>query len=172
MIDRVLRTWSLLALVFWATLAGAVAGAATNVQPAPTAAPPATSAADDHAIEHRRDTPQTSVAAVSARVMCPSCDATLDQSDSPAADRMRAWISEAVAAGWTESEIRDGLVREYGGDEAILAIPRSTSSVGVGAWLAPLLIVLAVAVLGFVVPRRWRRGQTALDSSSSHSSSA
>src|SRR5690606_13548532 len=111
---------------------------------------------DPEALEQRRATPQTTVDEVSRTVMCPTCDSTLEQSDSPAADSMRTWIDEAVAAGWTEQEIREGLVREYGGDESILAVPRSTG-IGVGAWLAPLVILVAILLAAVLVPRRWRQ---------------
>lgn len=152
-------------MAFWMFLAFAVAGATSSS----VAADPPTQ------VEQRRAQPQTSVAEVSQDVMCPTCEGTLAQSDSPAADRMRTWIDAHVEAGWTEDEIREGLVAEYGGDESILAVPRS-GGIGIGAWLAPLLIVLAILTAGVLVPRRWRRdrardAQTTSSSSSSQASS-
>lgn len=167
-VDSLLRAWAIVALAFWVFVAFAVAGAGTS------------SAAESPVeVDQRRSAPQTSLDEVSRTIRCPTCDGTLDRSDSPAADRMRAWITPRVDAGWTEAEIRDGLVAEYGGDESILAVPRA-GGIGIGAWLVPLLIVLAIIAAGVVVPRRWRRdrpaassspGQTTSSSSSSHASS-
>ncbi len=160
LVDRFLRVWAIAALVAWVILAAFAIGATSTVQAAPTG---------DFELEQRAENPQTTTDAVAARVKCPTCDSTLDESDSASAERMRAWIAEAVAAGWTEDEIYDGLVAEYGGDESILAIPRS-DGLSLGAWLAPVVIVLAMLLAGVVVPRRWRRArarQTTLDSSSS-----
>jgi cytochrome c-type biogenesis protein CcmH/NrfF len=167
-LDGALRAWAIMALVFWVMAAGAILGTGSSS----AASVDATAATSERpALEQRRDTPQTSVAEVSRGVMCPTCEGTLAQSDSPAADRMREWIDAAVAAGWTRQEIRDGLVAEYGGDESILAVPRA-GGVGVGAWLAPLLIVLGVVVAGVLVPRRWRRERVQTRSGSSSSSQA
>ena len=174
-IDRVLRAWALASFVAWIMLLAIAIGATSNVQAQPAVADtfvaPDGDPANEFDLEHRRDDPQTSVDAVAARVKCPTCDSTLDESDSEAAERMRAWIAEAVTAGWTEDEIYDGLVDEYGGDESILAIPRS-DGLSLGAWLAPVVIILAMVIVGVLVPRRWRRDrrnvdQTTLDSSSS-----
>lgn len=107
-------------------------------------------------LEQRRDAPQTTVDEVADGVMCPTCDAPLSQSNSPAADRMRVWITAAVAAGWTKTEIRDGLVREYGGDRSILAVP-DDGSARVLVWAVPLLVALVALIGGILTMRGWRR---------------
>lgn len=122
-------------------------------------------------LEERRPVPQTSVEQVSRTVMCPSCDTTLDQSSSPAAERMRAWVIAAVEAGWTEQEIRDGLVREYGGDESVLATPRA-QGVGLAVWLVPAFIALAAIAGGVLMLRGWRRGTVQMRSTSSEAKAA
>jgi cytochrome c-type biogenesis protein CcmH/NrfF len=71
---------------------------------------------------------------------------------------MRVWVRTAVANGWTTDEIHAGLVKEYGGSEAILAVPRA-QGIGLFAWLVPLLVVLAAASYGVLLVRRWRRAQ-------------
>jgi cytochrome c-type biogenesis protein CcmH/NrfF len=143
---------------------GAASGASAERDTTSTAPPE---------LEQRRSEPQTSVDSVGATVMCPSCDTTLDQSNSPAADRMRIWVETAVAAGWTEDEIRDGLVEEYGGDESVLAVPRA-QGIGLAVWIVPALVVLGALVVGLLVLRSWRRTPTdqARSTSSSYSHAA
>lgn len=150
-VDQLLRAWALLAFVAWFLLLAVVLGA---FEAEAGAAEPVR---DEPRVEQRRDTRQTSVEEVSRGVMCPSCEGTLDQSNSPAAESMRVYIEEAVAAGWTEEEIRDGLVAEYDGDESILATPRATG-IGLLAWIVPALIVLATAIGAVVLIRGWRSG--------------
>ena len=94
---------------------------------------------------------------VSGRVMCPSCGTTLKNSDSPAADRMRFYVDEHAAEGWTADQIVDGLVVEYGGDGSILAAPDTHTRRGMLAWGVPLLVALAALVGGALSVRRWRR---------------
>jgi cytochrome c-type biogenesis protein CcmH len=91
-----------------------------------------------------------------AEVVCPVCETTLDQSNAPVAERMKLYIRERIAAGDTEREIKDALVREFG--PGVLATPEK-SGFGLLAWLLPL-VVLAVGavVVGFLV-RTWSRGR-------------
>lgn len=156
-VERVLRAWSVASFLFWVALLAAAIATVTNAH---AVASGASRGVGDEPVnadfEQRRGEPQTTVEEVSSSVMCPSCDSTLDESNSPAAQRMRAWVERAVAAGWTEQEIRDGLVAEYGGDESVLAVPRA-GGLGLGIWIAPAIVVLG-AVLGAVLTlRRWRR---------------
>ena len=175
--DQVTRIWATAALVAWIALAAFVVGstgsasAAADGGPSGLAPAPAEAAVDRPATDQRRDTPQTTVDDVSSSVMCPSCDTTLDQSNSPAAERMRTWVEEAVAAGWTEQEIRDGLVQEYDGDESILATPRA-SGLGLLAWLVPALVTLVAAIGGALLMRRWRHQTRSGSSSYAHASAS
>ncbi|MCW2955155.1 MAG: hypothetical protein JWO69_24, partial [Thermoleophilia bacterium] len=166
------RVTSIATLVAWAFVLAWLLGvshaeaASSSTDVSPSAKSPV--------LEERRSTPQTTFATVGATVMCPSCDTTLDQSNAPAAERMKLWVRAAIAAGWTEEEIRDGLVREYGGDESILAVPRA-QGLGLAIWIVPGLVILAAAAGGAVLLRRWRRSSPAIhaDSSSiSHGSSS
>jgi cytochrome c-type biogenesis protein CcmH/NrfF len=152
-VDQVARIWAIAAFVAWMFLIAAALGSTTNVAHAASAPGPGV---DQPSLEQRRPTRQTTVDAVSTTVMCPSCDTTLDQSNSPAAEAMRVWIEEAVDAGWTKEEIREGLVTEYDGDESILATPRA-HGVGLLAFIVPGLVVLAALLGGVVLMRRWRR---------------
>lgn len=152
---RALRLSLLTVVLTWMFLLSAVIAAASQ-------ATAASSSAEDvldrpaPTLEQRRDTPQTTVDAVSRTVMCPTCDTTLDQSDSPAAQRMRVYVEAAVQAGWTQDEIHDGLVEEYGGDEAILAVPRARG-IGLLVWIVPGAVALAALLCAAFVLRRWRR---------------
>jgi cytochrome c-type biogenesis protein CcmH/NrfF len=166
-LGRIARIWAITSAIAWVVLAAFVIGTVSNAQAA-------TAEATDlptPKLEQRRDTPQTSVEEIAPTVMCPSCDTTLDQSNSPAAQRMRVWVTAAVDAGWTEQEIRDGLVAEYGGDESILATPRARGA-GLVVWIVPGIVALAALLLGVLSLRRWRRGARQTRSASSPVSQA
>ena len=172
-LDAVLRAWSLAAIVGWIALLAIALGTATAAGEAHAESSSADAAADLPVpqLEHRRDAPQTTVDAVSSTVMCPTCDTTLDQSNSPAAERMRTWIAVAVQQGWTAEEIRAGLVKEYGGDESILATPKA-HGIGLAAWLVPAVLAALALVGGGFAIRRWRRDADDQTRSASSSSSA
>lgn len=106
-------------------------------------------------LEQRRPEAQTTLQSVSKEVMCPTCDAPLDVSNSPSADQMRTWIVAAVEAGWTKAEIKEGLIEEYDGDESILAVPRAGGA-GIAVWLVPISIVLMAFGIGYSSLRSWR----------------
>lgn len=156
-VDRLLRARSVASLVFWVALLAAAIATGTNVHAATSGVPGGVGDEPVRAdFEQRRSQPQTTVEEVSSNVMCPSCDSTLAESNSPAAQRMRAWVERAVAAGWTEQEIRDGLVAEYGGDESVLAVPRA-DGLGLGIWVVPAIVVLGALLGAVVILRRWKR---------------
>jgi cytochrome c-type biogenesis protein CcmH/NrfF len=89
-------------------------------------------------------------------LICPTCQTTLELSNSPVAERMRVFIRQRIAAGDTKSEIKDALVAQFG--EAVLAAPPK-SGFNLLAWLLPLaggaVAVGAVAV----ALRRWSRAR-------------
>jgi cytochrome c-type biogenesis protein CcmH len=100
--------------------------------------------------------PRTSLAYLEGQVMCPTCHTTLDQSDSPAAQRIEAFISKKIAACWTTQQIESALVANYG--PGILAAP-SHKGFDLLAWWLPIAGVLGGAlVLAFGVWRWSRRG--------------
>jgi cytochrome c-type biogenesis protein CcmH len=89
-------------------------------------------------------------------LICPTCNTTLAMSQSPVADRMRAFIRERIAAGDTKAEIKEQLVAEFG--EEVLAAPPKRGF-NVLAWVVPL-VGGGVGVIGLgVLARRWRRGR-------------
>jgi cytochrome c-type biogenesis protein CcmH len=80
-------------------------------------------------------------------VMCVECHTTLEMSNSPFADRERAYIRRWIAAGDTKSEIKRKLVAQFG--EAVLAAPPKRGF-GLLAWLLPLAGILGgAAALGY-----------------------
>ena len=89
-----------------------------------------------------------------AELVCPVCETTLDQSDAPVAQRMKAFIRERIAAGDSEEQIKDALVDEFG--PGVLATP-SKSGFGLLAWLVPLAALFAGAVAVALLIRAWSR---------------
>jgi len=90
-----------------------------------------------------------------AVIVCPTCHTTLDQSTSPIATRMKAFIRARIAAGDTADQIKAKLVDQFG--PQVLAEPRS-QGFDLLAWLLPLgvlaLGVVAVGALAWTWSRR------------------
>jgi cytochrome c-type biogenesis protein CcmH len=95
-----------------------------------------------------------SAADLEAELVCPVCETTLDQSNAPVAERMKTYIRERIAAGDTEEEIKDALVAEFG--PGVLAEPPG-GGFGLLAWLLPLAVVLAGAIVVALLLRSWSR---------------
>ena len=98
--------------------------------------------------------PRTSLSFLEGQVMCPTCHTTLDQSDSQAAQQIKVYIAQKIAACWTAQEIEAALVRNYG--QGIIAEP-SHKGFDLLAWWLPIAGVLGGGlVLAFGV-WRWSR---------------
>jgi cytochrome c-type biogenesis protein CcmH len=87
-------------------------------------------------------------------VICPTCHTTIDQSSSPIAVRMKAFIRERIVAGDTKTEIKDKLVAQFG--ESVLAAP-PRSGFNLLAWLLPLVGAAIGAAVLAMLARRWRK---------------
>jgi len=137
----------LAALAALALLCPATAAAQENDASPGVAAPP--------------DSPeaQTSLADIEDEVMCPICGTTLQLSQSPQAERQRAFIQGLIAEGATKDEVKDALVAEYGPE--VLATP-DTEGFDLAAWLVPAAAIVLAAVAILFGLRRWRRGREAL----------
>jgi cytochrome c-type biogenesis protein CcmH len=96
------------------------------------------------------------LADLEGEVMCPVCNTTLDQSSSPAARQIEAFISARIAAGDSKGEIKDKLVAEYG--PQILAAPPK-KGFDLLAWLLPIVGLLGGALVLGVLAWRWSRGR-------------
>ena len=93
-----------------------------------------------------------------AKLVCPVCETTLDQSNAPVAERMKLFIRERIAAGDSEREITDALVAEFG--PGVVASPPK-GGFGLLAWLLPLVGLAGGAVAVLVLVRTWARTQPA-----------
>src|SRR3954451_6635957 len=99
-------------------------------------------------------TPQASLPDIEDEVMCTICGTLLELSDSPQAQREKAFIRQRIAEGKTKGQIKDELVAEYG--DNVLALP-GDSGFDLTAWLVPALgVVLGAAGITFGV-LGWRR---------------
>jgi cytochrome c-type biogenesis protein CcmH/NrfF len=85
------------------------------------------------------------LAELEKKYICPTCQTTLELSNAPVADRMRAFIRERIAAGDSENEI----------SEALAAPPKE--GFNLLAWVLPLAGgAVAIGALA-VALRRWSR---------------
>jgi cytochrome c-type biogenesis protein CcmH/NrfF len=89
-------------------------------------------------------------------VICPTCHTTLDQSSSPIALRMKAFIARRIAAGDTRSEIEDKLIATFG--RSVVARP-ATHGFDLLAWVLPLAGVLVGALVLGAAAWRWSRAR-------------
>ena len=97
-----------------------------------------------------------SAAALEGELVCPTCKETLDESDSPVARRMKAFIQRRIADGATGEQIKAELVDQFG--EGVLATP-PTKGFGLLAWVLPIGgAALVAVVLGFLAWTWSRRG--------------
>jgi cytochrome c-type biogenesis protein CcmH len=89
-------------------------------------------------------------------VICPTCNTTLEMSNSPVARRMEAFIQERARACDTKEEVKAKLVAEFG--EEVLAAPPKRGF-NLLAWvLPPVGLALAAGAL-LLLARRWLRAR-------------
>lgn len=92
-----------------------------------------------------------------AMLVCPSCHVPLDESDSPVAQQMKAFIRKRIAEGATRSQIIDELVGPPNNlGDAVLGVPR-THGFDLIAWILPLGGIAAGAVGIGAGAWRWSR---------------
>ena len=96
------------------------------------------------------------LAEMEGEVMCPICKTTLDQSNSAAAQRIKAFIVRRIQAGDSKSEIEDRLVADFG--PSILAQPPK-KGFDLLAWLLPIGGLLAGAVAVGFAAWRWTKSR-------------
>ncbi|MDQ6915429.1 MAG: cytochrome c-type biogenesis protein CcmH, partial [Actinomycetota bacterium] len=85
---------------------------------------------------------------VEDEVMCVVCGTPLNLSESPQADRERAYIHKLIAQGDSKQQIKDALVAQYG--PAVLALPKG-EGFDVAAYAVPIGVVGAALVLVLVL---------------------
>jgi cytochrome c-type biogenesis protein CcmH len=76
-----------------------------------------------------------SASELEGQLVCVTCKTTLDESDSPIARRMKAYIRTRIAQGATGQQIKDELVAQFG--EGVLASP-PTHGFDLLAWALPI----------------------------------
>ena len=95
------------------------------------------------------------VNAIARQLYCPVCESTpLDVCPTQACAQWRATIKEKLAAGWSEQQIKDYFVEQYG--ERVLAEP-STRGINIFIWILPPLALLAGVFFLVQYLRRVRR---------------
>ena len=98
--------------------------------------------------------PKASLTALEGQVMCPTCHTTLDQSDSPAAQRIEHFIRLRIDQCATAGQIKDELVQNFGA--GILAAPPHKGFDLLAWWLPLGGIILGGIGVAFGV-WRWSR---------------
>jgi cytochrome c-type biogenesis protein CcmH len=69
------------------------------------------------------------------KLVCPVCHETLDQSNAPVAEQMKTEIRRRIAQGWSEQQILDEMVANYG--PGVLSTP-ATHGFDLLAWVLPI----------------------------------
>jgi len=94
------------------------------------------------------------VNAVAKKLYCPVCPNTpLDVCETQACKDWRAQIRDQLAAGWSEQQILDYFVQQYG--ERVLGEPQRSGFTSM-VWVLPLIAVLSGIVIVWQVLRSWR----------------
>ena len=94
------------------------------------------------------------VNAVAKKLYCPVCPNTpLDVCETQACIDWRAQIRDQLAAGWSEQQIMDYFVQQYG--ERVLGEPQRSGFTSM-VWVLPLIAVLLGIVIVWQVLRSWR----------------
>ena len=102
-----------------------------------------------------------SAAELESELVCVTCKTTLDESNSPIAQRMKAYIRRRIAEGASGKQIKDELVAEFG--EEVLATP-PTHGFDLLAWVLPIGGIGAGAVGLAVLAWAWSRRRDAGES--------
>ena len=98
--------------------------------------------------------PRASLTDIENDVMCVSCHEPLAVAQSPQAYAERNFIRSLIAKGQTKSQIERALVAQYG--PAVLGRPPAHGFNLAVYVVPPALVVIALAIIAFTLPR-WRR---------------
>jgi cytochrome c-type biogenesis protein CcmH/NrfF len=101
-----------------------------------------------------------SASAIETKLVCPVCHETLDQSNAPVAQEMKHEIRRRIAQGWSEKQIIDEMVANFG--PGVLSTP-AKHGFDLLAWALPLGgIALGAGALGLAA-WRWSRRRARSD---------
>ena len=109
------------------------------------------------ACSSRADVPEEERRAYSLNktIMCPVCPGeSIDQSQNALAGQMRGIVSDRLARGWTEQQIKDFFVERYG-PSVLLEPPRRGISLAV--WIVPPVGVIVAGLILAATLRTMRR---------------
>ncbi|HEX7974952.1 MAG TPA: cytochrome c-type biogenesis protein CcmH [Anaerolineales bacterium] len=97
------------------------------------------------------------VNAVAKKLYCPVCPNTpLDVCETQACKDWRAQIRDQLSKGWSEKQILDYFVQQYG--ERVLGEPERRGFTSM-VWVLPVIGVLLGALIVWQVVRGWLRGK-------------
>jgi cytochrome c-type biogenesis protein CcmH len=95
---------------------------------------------------------------IAKQLYCPVCPNTpLDVCETKACEDWRAQIRDQLSEGWTDQQIIDYFVAQYG--ERVLAEPQRKGFTSL-VWFLPLIIVLVGLGIVYEVLRNWRKQKT------------
>jgi cytochrome c-type biogenesis protein CcmH len=96
---------------------------------------------------------------VAKNLYCPVCPNTpLDVCETKACQDWRAQIRDQLAEGWTDQQIIDYFVAQYG--ERVLAEPQRKGFTSL-VWFLPLIVVLVGLGVVYEILRNWRKQKPA-----------
>lgn len=96
---------------------------------------------------------------VAKQLYCPVCPNTpLDVCETKACEDWRAQIRDQLSEGWTDQQIIDYFVAQYG--ERVLAEPQRKGFTSL-VWFLPLIVVLVGLGIVYEILRNWRRQKPA-----------
>jgi cytochrome c-type biogenesis protein CcmH len=96
---------------------------------------------------------------VAKQLYCPVCPNTpLDVCETKACEDWRAQIRDQLAEGWTDQEVIDYFVTQYG--ERVLAEPQRKGFTSL-VWFLPLIVVLVGLGIVYEILRNWRKQKPA-----------
>ena len=112
-----------------------------------------------YAQEGRPDYPtDDDVNRVAKKLYCPVCPNTpLDVCETKACEDWRAQIRDELSQGWTEQQVIDYFVAQYG--ERVLAEPQRKGFTSL-VWFLPLIAVLIGTGAVYEILKSWRRKKT------------
>ncbi|HYX83831.1 MAG TPA: cytochrome c-type biogenesis protein CcmH [Gaiellales bacterium] len=93
-----------------------------------------------------------------SQLMCITCHVPIDQSDSAFAQHVKDYLDDKCAAGWTSTQVKDALVRQFG--QEILAAPPK-HGFDLLAWVVPGAVLLAGVGIAGLLALRWSRTRRA-----------
>lgn len=92
---------------------------------------------------------------VAKQLYCPVCPNTpLDVCETKACEDWRAQIRDQLSQGWTDQQIIDYFVAQYG--ERVLAEPQRKGFTSL-VWFLPLIVVLVGLGIVYEILRNWRK---------------